>query len=250
MSLIWCLGNDVVDLTSPRTRGKVHHRFFLHRVFNQEERDAIAASRTPEATLWALWAAKEAVFKSATKALGSPPIFHHPGYRISIPTEELELLASPSTSDLVTVQARGSYEELFFSVRIRKSPRFIQSLAWSADPGNREPEVIQGMARAAEMDEESSRDALRPHFSEAEWKCVSHPRSARTRKAAREALAKTLDVDEDRLEIRCGPGLPGRRVPLAYLDRELLEVDLTLSHDGPLMAWAFLPSRCPMEREG
>ena len=73
-----------------------------------------------------------------------------------------------------------------------------------------------------------------------EWECVSHAGSALCRLEARTALAEALGMAEDRVEIRCGPGTPGRRVPLAYLDGQPVPVDLTLSHDGPFLARAFL----------
>lgn len=58
--------------------------------------------------------------------------------------------------------------------------------------------------------------------------------------AARQALAAAIGVAERDLEIGCGPGKPGRRIPNVLLRGKDLPVDLTLSHHGRLVAWAFL----------
>jgi hypothetical protein len=55
-------------------------------------------------------------------------------------------------------------------------------------------------------------------------------------------MASPLGVPEGDLEIGCGPGQPGRRIPKVLLRGEEIPVDLSLSHHGRLLAWAFLPS--------
>jgi hypothetical protein len=87
------------------------------------------------------------------------------------------------------------------------------------------------------------RDRVRALFSEEEWHCVTHKGSAVTRLSARAALAEALGLSEDRLEIRCSDGVPGRRVPLPFLDGEPLAVDLSLSHHGRFSAWTFNDQR-------
>ena len=88
--------------------------------------------------------------------------------------------------------------------------------------------------------EEAWKESLKLHFSQLEWECVSHRHSALARLAARSALASSLQVDESELEIGCGPGKPGRRIPLVFLRGKEVPVDLTLSHHGRLLAWAYL----------
>lgn len=68
------LGNDVVDLTGPRTRGKAQDARFLARVCTPAERARIVAAPPQERDrlLWQVWSAKEAAFKVARKRLGRP----------------------------------------------------------------------------------------------------------------------------------------------------------------------------------
>jgi phosphopantetheine--protein transferase-like protein len=231
------LGNDIVAITSPRCREKVQDSRFLHRVFSEEEREAILASRAPDASLWLHWAGKEAIFKSSTKALGAPPVFHHPIFRVSFSGE-----AEATTGAPLTLQGNGTYQDLFFHLKCEIHPDFVHAVAWEVDLQGSLPEgnvlqwsVVHGSEGVGDSEEE-----LRLGFSPAEWACVSHKASALTRLGARTALALALGVEEARLEIRCGPGSPGRRVPLVFLDEEEAPLDLTLSHDAHLMAWAFL----------
>jgi hypothetical protein len=62
--------------------------------------------------------------------------------------------------------------------------------------------------------------------------------SAAVRVGARGDLAGAIGVAERRVEIVCGPGAVGRRPPRVLLDGEETEADVSLSHDGPLIAWA------------
>ncbi len=241
MSRNWRLGNDVVDLASSRSRDKASHLRFLRKVFTPEEAEAIRSSPSPERTLWLLWAGKEAIFKSTTKVLGAPPVFHHPDFRILFSPEELQRLARETESliSAPTLKGTGVYRGFHFAVRAHWAESHIHALSWMGSPGDAEPEVCRGVVRdggkATDLPE-----SLRSRFSREEWSCVSHRASALARLEARRELAVALDIQEGRLEIRCGPGMPGRRVPLAYLDGAPLPVDLTLSHDSSLLAWAFL----------
>jgi len=61
------IGNDVVDLGDPESRGEGRHPRFDGRVFDETERALIGASPQPERTRGFLWAAKESAYKAARK---------------------------------------------------------------------------------------------------------------------------------------------------------------------------------------
>jgi phosphopantetheine--protein transferase-like protein len=63
------VGNDVVDLREPAAKEAAHDVRFVERVFTERERAAIAAAADPTATLWSLFAAKEAGYKVVAKIL-------------------------------------------------------------------------------------------------------------------------------------------------------------------------------------
>lgn len=61
------IGNDIVDLNEPQAQGKAAQDRFLSRVCSVEEKIFVRESVNPHATLWALWAMKEATYKAAKK---------------------------------------------------------------------------------------------------------------------------------------------------------------------------------------
>ncbi len=70
------MGNDVVDLADRESHLEKLHERFLARVFTNKELAAIARSRTRAATVWTLWAAKEAAYKALWaegRAIGFAP---------------------------------------------------------------------------------------------------------------------------------------------------------------------------------
>jgi len=83
------LGDDLVDLTRPRTRDRAGDTRLLERVLTEAERarvhERLRDARDPRGAdrlLWALWAAKEAAFKVHTQRRGAPPTFAHADYRV------------------------------------------------------------------------------------------------------------------------------------------------------------------------
>lgn len=231
------LGNDVVALAGPRCRDKAKDARFLSRIFSLEEREAVLASPNPDLSLWLHWAGKEAVFKSTTKARGRPPVFEHRAFYVTFREDPPSANSSP-----ILLEGKGTFEELSFHIQARIQRDYVHALAWTGDVIVADTEAQNlhwGVAERREKEEDWER-RLRGRFSQAEWSCIHHPASAFTRLQARAAIAASLDVEEGQLEIRCGPGEPGRTVPLVFLDGWQHPVDLTLSHDAHLMAWAFL----------
>jgi hypothetical protein len=52
-----------------------------------------------------------------------------------------------------------------------------------------------------------------------------------------------MGVPEHRLEIVCAPGPTSQRPPRVLLDGAETEADVSLSHDGRLIAWALWVGR-------
>lgn len=250
----WRLGNDVVDLTAPRTRDKSSDIRFLRRVFDPEEAEALVSSPLPDRSLWLYWAAKEAIFKSVSKELGDPPVFNHPTFRVRFDARELLRLAEDPHpgGELPPLRGSGTHGDRAFGLLARWTREYIHTLAWLGGPARGMPDVLWKVVALPAADPAGPRGAgkedLESRFTAEEWECVSHRRSAASRLEARRALAESLGVEEGRLEIRCAPGPPGRRAPLTFLDGRRAFLDLTLSHDGPFLGRAFL--RQPYRAQG
>jgi phosphopantetheinyl transferase (holo-ACP synthase) len=236
----WALGNDVVDTLHHGGAGKGRDARFQERVFAPSERDVIRSSPDPDLSFWVHWVGKEAVFKSTSKVLGTPPVFHHRLFRVAFPEEGLRGLLDPSSPHApLPLLGRGSYMDFRFRISVERRGTCIHAVSWMerGEPGD--PEIF-AECRGSTAGAAGPSSDLQDRFSTSEWECVTHRASALTRLAARESLASFWDVSEKRLEIRCGPGLPGRRIPSVWLDGEELLMDLTLSHHGRFLAWAFL----------
>jgi len=240
MSGPWHLGNDVVDLLHPGGGGRVRGARFLDRVCSLAEKEIIVSCSDPDLALWIHWAAKEAIFKSASKVLGAQPVFQHPLFQVTFPQEGLEPMTFlPPDAPETSLEGTGRYRNLEFGLRVLKADGAVHAISWFGG-GDDPPPTPNSACLEASEETRGSAQGLQGHFSSEEWECVTHRASALTRISARRALAGALGIAESRLEIRCGPGLPGRRIPSVWMDGEENAADLTLSHHGRFLAWAFL----------
>jgi len=83
-------------------------------------------------------------------------------------------------------------------------------------------------------------EILRERFSDLERPAVHSAAAARVRLEARAHLARLLDVREERLQIVCQGGAPGRTPPVVLLDGRRAPADVSLSHHGRWVGWALL----------
>ena len=247
------VGNDVVDLTDPKVLGKASGTRFLQRIFGEEERAAVVGAADPDLELWQRWAAKETAYKVVSKLRGSPPTFAHRSFVVfwCPPTEhdgqagvrsgyvqfESTTVAIEAVWDRETVHVVGWVPDTNPSARANPAPA-----------GGRRQEGGPPSSRLARLDEAGAAwsgpvAALEQRLSPRELEAVHSRASLAVRIAAREAIADVLGIDEHRLEIVCAPGKPGRRPPTVLVDGEQDTVDVSLSHDGDWIAWAFAVRR-------
>jgi hypothetical protein len=234
MSSRWHLGNDIVDLTDPRHAGKAADHRFLARVFSDLEQAQIRAAENQDRALWARWAGKEAAFKTISKSRGTPPTFIHPTFEVTLFTPD-----GPGDDPPVTHFGQVRYQDFLLPLRIEVVGTALHAVTWVPDAGHDFPPFTWSSQEMG-TPKDGWREALEPHFSPREWSCVSHRHSALARLAARRSMAEELGREEAELEIGCGPGKPGRRIPKVFCRGEEIPIDLTLSHHGRLLAWAYL----------
>jgi phosphopantetheinyl transferase (holo-ACP synthase) len=237
------VGNDVVDLGNPRTRGRAADERFVSRVFDEAERDAIRRAEDADLELWARWAAKEAGFKVISKAIGSPPPFLHRAFKVTWHCAEAEG-STERPEDSANVIRRGvvRYHERVAEVRVVRLPSLVHAVALAAPEGTA-PGDGRIAPHVARLDAPGAAwsgplEQLVTLLSEREADAVYSRPSAAVRVGARADLAFHLGVSEDRIEIVCAPGHKSQRPPRVLLDGEETEADVSLSHDGPWIAWA------------
>jgi phosphopantetheine--protein transferase-like protein len=220
------VGNDVVDLTAPRAADRHRDERFVARVFTDAERARILADDDPSLRLWLGWAAKEAAYKVVSKALGEPPPFAHRRFAVR--------WSGPGNGVV-----RYETEEVQIAVQYAGPDGHVHVLAHM-------PRATEGPARVDRLDREGAPwlaplESLLERFTDLERASVHSVPSAAVRIAARDDAARLLDVDVGRLEIVCDPGSRGRRPPRVLVDGTPASVDVSLSHDGPWIAWALAP---------
>ncbi len=219
------VGNDVVDLDQPRCAGKAKDTRFVERVFTAFERDGITEAADPDRALWRRWAAKEAAYKVVTKLLGSPPVFAHAAFEVGIDPDG----------------ARGTvaYHEFTVPFTLHEGSDHLHTIAVHAGGRSKEYRVVAGMERT-DADGSLPLDALRGRFTPAERAFIHGTPSALVRLAARRDMAAALAVAQEDILILAADGPPGRVPPVVRIDGDPGRVDLSLSHDGRYVAWAFL----------
>jgi len=237
------IGNDVVDLGADRVGSMATNPRFVARVFSAQERLALGRSEDPFLETWRMWAAKEAAYKVVSKVRGEPPVFVHRDFEVhwdDIPPGT----AGGVRSGLVL------HEGERFKVRSDVGPLRAWVAAVAAPPSHPlgAPWVIHAIDR---IDRSGAPwtgplDALLERFSERERDAVHSLPSAAVRIAAREAVSEVLGIPN--VEIVCSSGSLGRRPPRVLVDGRPSNVDVSLSHDGPWIAWAIalaLPTSAP-----
>ena len=230
------LGIDVVDLGNPRTSGKASDDRFVQRVCSTDEADNLRADQDPELDLWCRWAAKEAAFKVVSKVRGAPPSFVHRAFETDWHDEAI---APEDGMEALVRSGYVHYDGAHVPVVVRRSGAALHSVAFCV---GLEGGLIR--RRVAELEAPGERwssplEELESLFTERELDAIHSYASAAVRLAARGDLAGSLGISEDRLEIVCPPGPTGLRPPHVLLDGEpTRRADVSLSHDGPWIAWA------------
>ncbi|MEX2465827.1 MAG: 4'-phosphopantetheinyl transferase superfamily protein [Gemmatimonadota bacterium] len=254
------VGNDVVDLTAARATAMAAHPRFVERVFTETERERIRSSRDADLEVWFGWAAKEAAYKVASKLRGEPPVFVHRAFEVAWSTG-LENSGGPRHGSV-------RYEGSVYPVRAEVAPDrgYVHALSFctadaAPDAGpslrpmlgaDRPAPLPRGARYTVERVDRvgapwvDTLDALRARLTQRERDAVHSLLSAAVRIGARADAADLLDIEADRLEIVCGPGRLGRRPPRVLVDGAPANIDVSLSHDGPWIAWAFTPPGTPV----
>jgi phosphopantetheine--protein transferase-like protein len=230
------VGNDVVDLSRPRVRGKSRDDRFVSRVLGEEERSALAAATDPDLELWCLWAAKEAAYKIASKLRERPPVFTHADFQVTWTGRG----KARAEGECTVREGVVVYEGTRTPVEVRHQLEVLHAIAHSGPADGPRTWIAAGKHRL-EHDDGSRQDVadrLRDRLTPAEVNAVHSHASAAARVHARSELARAMRVDESRLEIVNEPGPKGRRPPRVLMDGTQAVADVSLSHDGRWIAWA------------
>jgi phosphopantetheinyl transferase (holo-ACP synthase) len=235
------VGNDVVDLATPRTTGRVSDARFLARVFDPDEQASIHAAGNPDVEIWCCWAAKEAGFKAISKQLGGQPSFLHKTFKVEWSAAPAADVPRDAADDVLAREGTVRHEGCVARVTVRMREGAVHAVAVVGVHGDHDGSAVWG--RLVRLDDPAGRwrgtlEELMRLLTEREADAVRSLESAAVRIGAREDLAALLRVPEERVEIVCDPGPATRRPPRVLLDGGAARADISLSHDGAWIGWA------------
>lgn len=200
------VGNDVVDLTDSEADASTLHPRFDQRVFTETERAMLGSSPQSARERWALWAAKEATYKLARR-LDAGVVFSPSRFAV-------ELADRTSRSGPRAGQVRcpaGS-----FDVWIHEDADHVHAIALL--PGTNRGEVLMAVDRP-----EWNGELVGPE---------GPGRAAR--QLARAHVGAALGLPAAALDVR-----KRGRIPELHLGGSRLEGDLSISHHGAFVAFAY-----------
>ena len=180
------VGNDVVDLTSPRTQGRVSDVRFVTRVFDAKEQEAIRAARGSDVELWSRWAAKEAGYKAISKTTADRPSFLHRAFKVDWSfAKDLAEEASAPAEDTVVRVGIVTHADRVADVSVRLRAGAVHAVAVCTSPPD-VSEIVEIHARVERLTDpgscwSGSLEQLMRRFSEREADAVRSLESAAVR---------------------------------------------------------------------
>ena len=200
------VGNDVVDLHDPESQPEALHARFDARVFTLDEREALSASDSPHLLRWTLWAAKESAYKVAKK-LDAAVRF--------LPRDFLVRRVAEGRA--LVIHETGPFE-----VRLDRTNEWVHAVATltAANASSTHRPVSAGIEHLEVPGADPSRTV---------------------RELACAALGSRMNLPPGQVQIAAGRG-----IPVALYRNRRLPLDLSVSHHGRFVAWAWGECAIPL----
>lgn len=219
------LGNDIVDLSVPRTKLKhLEHNFFrfLDRVFAPIEKIYILNAACKPKILWAIWAAKEAAYKALKKQF--PQLIFSLNQFIVTKDTLHELQKLNFNNNIIGTLL---YNKQLLTLNWQYNINFVHCIAVLNNKIFNNWEIIH--YNITEDLENLNISNIKKHFTKRELISIYSEQSLKTRFYAKQFL-KSIDF-EDNIEI-----IRSNSPPALFVGEKQLDNEISLSHDGKFMA--------------
>lgn len=208
------VGNDVVDLSASGTAGKSADSRFLQKVLTGREQDALREAGRPDTCLWSMWAAKETAYKVLRKKWPDIPAW---------PRQYEAFLKGVDSAGACSGIVKTPREPV--AVVLAFGGDYIHCVGHCAN-GPLAEQVVCGVEKMAA----SPPAGFRPD---------PRRQSAEVRRAAAARLASCLGVAPEDIGIIRPRGPAGLEPPMVRIRGESCGIDISLSHHGRFVAFAF-----------
>ncbi|MBN2514747.1 MAG: 4-phosphopantetheinyl transferase family protein [Deltaproteobacteria bacterium] len=214
------VGNDIVDLTDPLAKGRSMDTRFIDRVFTSHEQEQIVNDGYPDVRIWCLWAGKETAYKILCKLYG---------HITSVPRRyEVRMSASDDNHDdnrpIISGVVRTPYGPV--SIRIFNEEDYLHCIGVTG-PEELMNSVVWGIHKAEPVEGE-------------EYIYSPEAASVEIRKVATKEIALCFQEDIEHIDIFRFKGSHGLGPPTVYIKGKEAMIDISLSHDGHFLSYAFL----------
>lgn len=218
------LGNDVVDRDAARCLRKAADSRFQSRILSLREQRLLGASDDPETLIWIFWALKEAAFKTFRQAHRDIP-FHPRSFECFL---SADLIRSGGPFG---IPAEVCWNNDSLPSAVEGGEGWIHARCSLTAKG------LIGMTTGLVREEDPVPGTAR--LSARELAAIRFPQQARVRIHCKEHLARHFGLHPDSIEIIRERTREGKRPPRVFVKGSDLGIDLSLSHDGPWLAWVF-----------
>ena len=201
------VGNDVVDLREPANAGKSGNLRFLKKIITNAEIEFVHNAENPDATLWSHWACKETAYKVIKKKFPAAAFLPRQWQVV------LNKTKSKYSEGEVIIPGKGSVH-----IRLDSNFRYVHCVG--SDSITALDKLIWSVVVLPEKEKNNPSLFLRY--------CLG------------QSLAKHYSLNSNRIKIRRTRKNGELQPPRVYVNGSETEIDISLSHDGRFVAYAFI----------
>jgi phosphopantetheine--protein transferase-like protein len=213
------VGNDIVDLASPFTQGKSKDRRFINKILSLSEQSVLKWDYFTDHHLWAYWAAKESAFKVVSKIhadISSSP----KKYDVCFDDQEV---AHDQWSQKSVLTAMVKTPVQWVNVRLYIHKKWIHCIA-SSHSIDSIPIIFYEVHRI-------------DHLFKFNYSHASKEESGYVRKKAGLKISEQLSIYPELVIFSKNKGK--QTFPEVYVGENKTNIDISFSHDGRFVAYAF-----------
>ncbi|MFP4573454.1 MAG: 4'-phosphopantetheinyl transferase superfamily protein [Desulfobacterales bacterium] len=222
------VGNDIVDLKTQAAKGKSTDTRFMRKVLTPHEKQAVLHASDPDQYLWALWASKESAYKAVSKSYPQVP---------AAPKRYPVFLTSKPSAILMNGVVHGP--KGIARVRLFLNQEYVHCIGlYSCSHGLND--ICWGLEKILPC--QSAVDGL-----------PAESQSAMVRRMAAKSIARQLNLDPEKIQIKRIKNDLGLGPPMVYINGSRSTIDISLSHHGRFnayAAWNLINPSCNIEQPG